>query len=167
VGSSYAAALVELAQSKNALEAIHSDVDTLSSMMRDNEALVTFMTNPVATPEKKNALIKKIAQEGGFNNYTTNFLMLLVEKNRIDAIADIIAAFEELYCRLTDTQVRSRYLTATFLSPFSPTLIKGLVCVVEWTFGSSKARCRGHSVLPPSPCLSPTPFISKRCTIYR
>lgn len=53
VGASYASALVDLAQQKNALEAIHSDMDTLSSMMRDNSTMVSFMTNPLVSAEKK------------------------------------------------------------------------------------------------------------------
>lgn len=64
----------------------------------------TVVPDPLL-PLLAQAVIKKIATEGGFNSYTTNFLMLLVDKNRIDAIAEVIAAFEDSYCKLTDTQV--------------------------------------------------------------
>ena len=36
VGSSYANALVQVAQANNALEAVHSDVDALASVLKDN-----------------------------------------------------------------------------------------------------------------------------------
>lgn len=41
----------------------------------------------------------------GFNQYTLNFLNLLVDTNRIDAIDEICESFEVSYCALTDTQV--------------------------------------------------------------
>lgn len=41
----------------------------------------------------------------GFNQYTLNFLNLLVDTNRIDAIEEICESFETSYCELTDTQV--------------------------------------------------------------
>jgi F0F1-type ATP synthase delta subunit len=37
VGSSYANALVEVAQQKNCLEAVHADIDALASVMKDSE----------------------------------------------------------------------------------------------------------------------------------
>lgn len=37
VGASYASALVEAAEQKGLLEAIHADVDTLSSLMKEDE----------------------------------------------------------------------------------------------------------------------------------
>lgn len=48
----------------------------------------------------------KIAQEAGFNQYTVNFLNLLVKKDRMPLVEEICESFEEQYCKLTDTQVR-------------------------------------------------------------
>ena len=49
--------------------------------------------------------MKRIAAESGFNNYTVNFLYLLIDQNRVDAITEICDAFETKYCAMTDTQV--------------------------------------------------------------
>lgn len=105
VGGSYANALVDLAQSKNALEAIHSDVDSLSTFMKENADIKNFLSNPTIPENKKMDLVRKIASESGFNMYTVNFLNLLIDQNRIDAISEICEAFETRYCQLTDTTV--------------------------------------------------------------
>ena len=55
--------------------------------------------------EKKKDLLKRLAGESGFNAYTLNFLNLLVDQNRIEALEEIVEAFEAKYCQLTDTQV--------------------------------------------------------------
>merc|ERR1712167_483089 len=48
---------------------------------------------------------KKISTEGSFNNYTTKFLSLLIDKGRIDCVIEVFESFESLYCQATDTQV--------------------------------------------------------------
>ncbi|KAG7667242.1 hypothetical protein Ndes2526B_g04252 [Nannochloris sp. 'desiccata'] len=105
VGGSYANALVDLAQSKNALEAIHTDVDALASYMKESEDIKNFLSNPTINENKKKDLVKKVASESGFNEYTVNFLNLLIDQNRMDAISEICEAFETRYCELTDTMV--------------------------------------------------------------
>lgn len=55
--------------------------------------------------EKKRAVLQKIAKEAGFNQYTVNFLNLLVEKDRLALLDEICECFEDLYCKMTETQV--------------------------------------------------------------
>lgn len=61
--------------------------------------------NPVVDATKKKAVVAKISKEAGFQKYTTNFLNLLVEKDRVNLLNEICESFEEQYCVLTDTQV--------------------------------------------------------------
>ncbi|KAL3159317.1 hypothetical protein ABBQ32_011270 [Trebouxia sp. C0010 RCD-2024] len=105
VGGAYANALVEVAQENNSLDDVHADMDALQSLFKDNEQIKTFLFNPVMTAEKKRDVVKKIGKEAGLSKYTTNFLNLLIDKDRIQAIEEIIDAFEKTYCKLTDTQV--------------------------------------------------------------
>lgn len=105
VGGAYANALVEIAQENNSLDDVHADVDALQSLFSDNEQIKDFLFNPVMTPEKKRDVVKKISKEAGLSKYTTNFLNLLIDKDRIQAIEEILEAFEQTYCKMTDTQV--------------------------------------------------------------
>ncbi|CAG9460292.1 unnamed protein product [Pedinophyceae sp. YPF-701] len=105
VGQAYAAALLDLAQQKNALEAVHSDIDALAALMKEDEGLASFLANPMMDGDKKKQTIKSIGNEAGFSQFTTNFLLLLVDKQRIDAAPEVCEAFESMYCNITDTQV--------------------------------------------------------------
>jgi len=105
VSESYAKALVELADEKGKLEAVHADVDAIASLLQSNQKLAQLIYNPVVDSEKKRTLLAKIGKEAGFNQYTNNFLNLLVEKDRLPLLEEICEEFEGLYCKLTDTQV--------------------------------------------------------------
>ncbi len=105
VGGAYANALVEIAQENNSLDDVHADVDALQALFSENEQIKNFLFNPVMTPEKKRDVVKNISKEAGLSKYTTNFLNLLIDKDRIEAIEEILEAFEQTYCKMTDTQV--------------------------------------------------------------
>lgn len=105
VSESYAKALVELADEKGKLEAVHADVDAVAGLMKENAKLSALIMNPVVESDKKRAVLAKIAKEAGFQQYTINWLNLLVEKDRLSLVPEICECFEDLYCQMTDTQV--------------------------------------------------------------
>jgi len=105
VSDSYAKALVDLAEEKSQLESVHADVDAVAGLVRDNAKLRNLLFDPALEQEKKRAVVAKLSREAGFNKYTTNFLNLLITKGRVSLLDEICEAFEEEYCRLTDTQV--------------------------------------------------------------
>lgn len=108
MGGNYANALVEIAQDKNALEAVHSDMDSLSAVFTDSADVAEYLQSPLVSEDDKKKMIGTLGSEAGFNEYTVNFLNLLVDKQRMDVITEVIAAFETRYCQLTDTQVRPK-----------------------------------------------------------
>lgn len=66
------------------------------------------MYNPVAGNDKKRSIISKIQKDAGLQSYTANFLNLILDRGRIEALENIFEAFEQEYCKRTDTQVRLR-----------------------------------------------------------
>lgn len=69
--------------------------------------LRTFLLGvPLGQEERKN-IISTLAKEVSMKQETLDFLHLLVDVNRLDAIEDIISAFDEKYNTITDTQVSS------------------------------------------------------------
>jgi len=105
VSESYARALVDLAEEKGKLEPIHADVDAMASLLKENAALRALLANPVVENEKKRAVLVKLGKDAGFQEYTNNFMNLLLEKDRLALLDEICESFEEFYCKLTDTQV--------------------------------------------------------------
>ncbi|KAI7842461.1 hypothetical protein COHA_003817 [Chlorella ohadii] len=105
VAGAYANALVEVAQKTSSLEAVHADVDALASVLKENDSLKELLSNPVIAEAKKKEVVKRLAAEASFSQYTVNFLNLLIDQNRIEALDEICESFEKSYCALTDTQV--------------------------------------------------------------
>jgi F0F1-type ATP synthase delta subunit len=131
VGGPYANALVEIAQEQNSLDDVHADVDALQALFSENEQIKDFLFNPVMTPEKKRDVVKNISKEAGLSKYTTNFLNLLIDKDRIEAIEEILEAFEQTYCKMTDTQVSQI---------FTPH------CLLQYLLSAAVHRCIGTAV---------------------
>lgn len=65
-----------------------------------------YFANPVVPDEDKCELLAKLSKDTGFSENTQNFLGLLVQARRFDVVDEIVTAFENEYCKITDTQVR-------------------------------------------------------------
>ena len=104
--TAYANALASLAESQTKLEAIHSDMDRLATLIRDNGDLPEFLANPVVDEEKRKEVLATMCREAEFDQDTQNFLGLLMDKGRMNLIDEICQSFEDQYCKITDTQVR-------------------------------------------------------------
>ena len=87
------------------LDDARSDLDSIQSLLKSDKSLASFLMNPVASAEKKKSIIKSLASEAEFNQFSANFLCLLVDKRRIDLVEDVCEAFEDIYCEVTDTEV--------------------------------------------------------------
>ena len=96
--------------------------------------------NPVVPDEDKLELLDKIGSQAGFSQHTRNFLGLLVQARRFDVIDEIVAAFEQKYCSITDTQV----LSPPFLPPLDP---RPALCPPAQSFAAAMAHSRGATVL--------------------
>lgn len=100
----YAAALLQFAQANNMLEMINGDMEKLSHLLKNRE-LYDFLINPITENGKKKSILKSIADDAKFQTYTLNFLNLLISKQKIGIVNNILKEFESLYNELTDTQV--------------------------------------------------------------
>ena len=65
MSDSYAKALVELAEEKGRLEAVHADVDAVASLIKDNAKLRELLFNPVVEGDKKKKVLAKVSSEAG------------------------------------------------------------------------------------------------------
>jgi len=98
-------ALAETAQAAGVLESVHQDVETLAGYVKLNPDFMQFMSNPVVADQRKKDLVDSLASEAGFHAYTSNFMMLAIDKGRAVLMPVILEAFDNIYCDLTETQV--------------------------------------------------------------
>ncbi|CAL5198112.1 unnamed protein product [Lathyrus oleraceus] len=101
---SYAAALADLANSNNTLDAITADFDKIEQLFSDPKVF-DYFSSPIVEDSTKRQLIGEFATTSGFQPHTHNFLNVLIDSKRIDMIIDIIKEFEFVYNTLTDTEL--------------------------------------------------------------
>ncbi len=95
VGSVYAEALFLLAQEVHQEKQIYQEFNQVTDLMLQYPELISLLDVPtLELPERISILKKVIGNEEGI---TENFLCLLVEKRRINRIAEIRNAFNKLY----------------------------------------------------------------------
>ena len=93
-----------------------------------------FLFNPVVPDEKKKSFIATLSKEAGFQQDTIKFINLLVDVGRLDALQEIVDAFEKEYCKLTDTQVAN----CGYCAPASWGLGRGgFFSLLLWTCSST------------------------------
>eukprot|EP00899_Mesostigma_viride_P024485 jgi/Mesvir1/5220/Mv15349-RA.1 len=105
VSAGYARALLETAAEKNALADVHRDVECLSKVLSTNTDLLNFLSNPIISEAQKKKLFKTVVSEAGLNQYTSNFVNVLVDKKRADRLVEILDEFQSQYFSLTETQL--------------------------------------------------------------
>lgn len=97
VATRYATALFNEAKQAGALETIIADMRGLRQMLKESRDFALFVASPVIKTAQKATALKTIAEKAGLAPTTKNFLALLVEKSRVNELADIIDSFEAVY----------------------------------------------------------------------
>lgn len=102
--SSYAVALVDLANSNNTLEKTYEDVEKIEKIFSEKQVF-DFFINPTIDAEKKRQMLDEISSSSSLQRHTNNFLNILVEARRIDLINEIVKEYEIVYNKLTNTEM--------------------------------------------------------------
>jgi F-type H+-transporting ATPase subunit delta len=95
VAEPYAVALLALALRSNALKETTNDMNIVSQFLSNSSDLKKFLGNPLITRDAKKNVVKDILGEQIGGN-TLKFLLLLVERNRIQVLESIAQKFLEL-----------------------------------------------------------------------
>ena len=95
VAGPYAEALLDLAKSNDSLKETTNDMNIVSQFLLNSSDLKKFLSNPLVTREAKKNVVKDILGEQISSN-TLKFLLLLVERNRIQVLESIAQKFLEL-----------------------------------------------------------------------
>jgi F-type H+-transporting ATPase subunit delta len=95
----YAAALFELAQERDALDAVAGDLGNLSALLDDSGDLRRLIRSPVLTRQDQGRAITALAERAGFHELSVQFLGLLAHKRRLFVLPEIIAAYQAMLAR--------------------------------------------------------------------
>jgi F-type H+-transporting ATPase subunit delta len=91
----YAEALLDLAKSNGSLKETTNDMNIVSQFLANSSDLKKFLGNPLITKDAKKNVVKDILGEQ-IDGRTLKFLLLLVERGRIEILEQIAQKFLEL-----------------------------------------------------------------------
>ncbi|XP_054783292.1 ATP synthase delta chain, chloroplastic isoform X2 [Prosopis cineraria] len=88
----YAAAVIDIAQSSNSLHVVQRDVQRLMGFLKD----VNF---------QEPAMVRALVEQGGFHRHLVVLVKMLLKKNKIGIVKQVLEEFERIYDELCGTQV--------------------------------------------------------------
>ena len=92
----YAKALVQLGAEGGLVDLFRDELSGIDRLFSGNAELRAAFSNPALTVEQKKAIMKEIVAKSGVSELVGNFLMLLVDKNRVAFLGQIIQSYEKL-----------------------------------------------------------------------
>jgi len=106
----YAKALMNIGQQDGKYERYWEELDAFTSLFQGEEELREVLINPTFGIPRRQAIIKEIGNRLGLSPITTNFLHILVDKNRMRYLPDIASIYQEL---VDEAAGRARVLLVT------------------------------------------------------
>jgi len=97
VATRYAIALFQLAQEAGEKEQYYKDLTQIKKWMLGSSNFRVLLENPLLPQEMARQSISKICTQGKASQGLSNFLHLIVDKRRLNALPAIIDAFIEIY----------------------------------------------------------------------
>ncbi len=91
----YTEALMSLAQSQNLVDQFGENAEGVLAVMAESEELSTFLGSPVYEANQKKAVLKQIF-ENQVHGLFLNFLLLLVDRQRVPFLPGICKRYREL-----------------------------------------------------------------------
>lgn len=92
----YAAALLELAEEKRALDAVSADLAALGHMIADSDDFQKLISSPLIERADQARAIGAVAKAAGFGELTQRFVGLVAANRRLFALPAIIKAFQKM-----------------------------------------------------------------------
>ncbi|KAK8654467.1 hypothetical protein V6N13_128435 [Hibiscus sabdariffa] len=100
----YAAALLDIAQCNGSVDSVQHDVQKFARLLR-NSQIQALLNDPSLGYKEKGEAVKELARKGKFNKHLVSLLKLLVEKNKLEMVSEVLDEFERIYDGLIDTKL--------------------------------------------------------------
>jgi len=92
----YAKALVQLGSENGLIERFSQELKSVDGVISGNAELQAALGNPAFTAEQKKQIMKELVAKLGCSELVANFLLLLVDKNRVICLSQIVQVYETL-----------------------------------------------------------------------
>lgn len=96
IASPYARALFDFSVEKNIIHQITADFQNLEIFLNESSELTKYLSNPIVSKDSKQAILAKIFLQSPLNDETFTFLMLLLDRDRINLLKSVVTNYLEL-----------------------------------------------------------------------
>ncbi len=113
--SRYVGALIDLAEESKSIKKIQKDFSEIEAMIASSDDLADLIFSPLVAQQKQEQIISEIATKAKLDKLTKNFLGVLVQNRRLNALLGMIAEFKKEISKRSG-EVLVRVETASKLS---------------------------------------------------
>mmetsp|Transcript_48140 Transcript_48140/g.116873 ORF Transcript_48140/g.116873 Transcript_48140/m.116873 type:complete len:188 (+) Transcript_48140:2247-2810(+) len=125
IAAPYARALFDFSVGKNIMHQITADFQNLDIFLNETPELVEYLNNPVVRQEAKGEILAKTLKSQ-INAETFKFLMVLIERDRINLLSGIINSYLELIYQTASIKIIEVVTASAFTNLQKDTLIQKL-----------------------------------------
>ena len=132
VSSRYASALMQLAEEKNSVDAVSSDMDLVFQTLSSSKELKSVLKSPIIKEQQKLDILSDIFSEK-VSSVSFNFIKFIVDKNREDILHSIVRS----YIKLRDQKMGLINVEVTSAVEFSDEQVQKLKAKIEEITGKT------------------------------
>jgi F-type H+-transporting ATPase subunit delta len=125
IAAPYARALFDFSVEKNIMHQITADFQNLDIFFKEASELTEYLTNPVVKQEAKREVLAKTLKSQ-INTETFKFLMVLVDRDRINLLSAVIDNYLELVYQTASIKMMEVSTASAFTNGQKNTLIQKL-----------------------------------------
>ncbi|RLG54996.1 MAG: ATP synthase F1 subunit delta, partial [Candidatus Hydrothermarchaeota archaeon] len=92
----YAKALLKIGLEEGKAEQYGEELSLFNNFFQAEEKLRLVLINPAIHPKQRTSIVEEIAKRLGLSEVIINFLRILVEKNRVKALPDLLQIYRDL-----------------------------------------------------------------------
>ncbi|MBT1072297.1 F0F1 ATP synthase subunit delta [Pelotalea chapellei] len=124
IAKRYAKALVQIGSENGQVDSFRKELAAINDLFAANADVGAAFANPAFTAEQKRQIMKELVVKLGCSELVGNFLMLLVDKNRVAFLSQIVHTYETFSDEQSGT-IRPVIRTAFPLEENQVNLIQG------------------------------------------
>ncbi|NEP54304.1 MAG: F0F1 ATP synthase subunit delta [Moorea sp. SIO3C2] len=95
IAEPYARALLSLTQDSGTTDTVNSAARSVLELLGQSQELADFLANPLASPDAKKGVLKKVLGDSADSNFL-NFLQLLVDRGRAAAMVPVLSQYQAM-----------------------------------------------------------------------